>query len=147
MKYYPFLIAALFFLDCSNTKTFENTNKTKIISADYFEVSKAIVKCLTNEGWEIQNADENDGLIKTAFRQVWSYCNGNHWLRLSIRLQSLSKNQTRVHISVFTIISPNIRSAYQVIGEQRANKSESDKYYKLLFENLGNYIKYSSFNY
>ena len=147
MKYYPFLIAALFFLNCSNTKTFDNTNKTKIISANYFEVNKAIVKCLTNEGWEIQNADEENGLIKTAFRQVWSSYYGSHWIRLYIKLQSLSDNRTRLYISVSTTLSPKFRSAYQVLREQRANEVESDKYCKLLFENLEKYIKYRPFNY
>ena len=143
MKFdYLFIIVVLLILGCASTKTIDNSNKTKIFSANCLVVNKAVINYLIGEGWKIDNVDETHGLIKTAFREFWSYCQGNHWIRLSLKLQYLSDNQTRVYVKVFTLATSSCRSVYQVIRERNANEFESGNFCKQIFRHLENHIKH-----
>jgi hypothetical protein len=145
MKYYIFLLMALYFWGCASTKNTSDGKNTRIFSANRFEVNNVVIKYLTDEGWNIESIDEKSGLIKTNLKEIF-FSGARRMIRLSFGLQSISNIQTKVEVNVFNEVGSGagVRNDRSFAGgrkEQKMDESEASEYNEQIFKNIENYLK------
>lgn len=101
MKHFRLLLIVL--LGCATAQTIEVSKRTRNFNADLISTFRASLAQLTNQGYPIEKADKDIGILNTDWLELGGTIKalgGNQRLKVNLVIQPLDSSRTRVIASI-----------------------------------------------
>ena len=123
---------------CATTQDISTDVRTQTFNSGYNDTFKAIVQTLSDDGYAINNADSETGIINTDYSNastLEAFFTGDRRTKVNAILSEQS-NGTQVRLTV------SVQKKAALTGWQSATmtKSNAQEYYEKLFNKIGNQI-------
>lgn len=138
-RYLPLLIiSGLLLTSCATTQSISDEARTEIFNSEYDQTFKAVVQTLSDDGYAIDDADSETGIINTDYSNastLEAFFTGDRRTKVNAIL-SKSETGTEVRLTV------SVQKKGTFSGWQSATmtKAGARDYYEELFNRISNEI-------
>lgn len=133
----PILIFATTLLaGCATTKSISQSQRTQVYEAPYDQVFKAAVQAFSQEGYSIEQASGETGVINTGYTTNSTLAAafvGNSRTKLNAVVSEAGSTRTEVMLN----ITAQKKSAFQGWQAQSMSKSKAQEMYDKWFKRIG----------
>lgn len=130
------IIATTLFAGCATTKSISQNQRTQVYDAPYEQVFKAAVQAFSQEGYSIEQADSETGVINTGYTTNSTLAAafvGNSRTKLNAVVSEAGSTRTEIMLN----ITAQKKSAFQGWQAQSMSKSKAQGMYDEWFTRIG----------
>lgn len=136
------LIIGLLINACATTQSISDEVRTQTFNTDYDQTFQTVVQILSDDGYIIDNADSDTGIINTDYSNastLEAFFTGDRRTKINAMLNDTNKG-TRVRLTV------SVQKKAALTGWQSATmtKGQAEDYYEELFNKIGNQLATSN---
>lgn len=129
------LFATALFGGCATTKSINQSQRTQVYEAPYEQVFKAAVQAFSQEGYSIEQADSETGVINTGYTTNSTLAAafiGNSRTKLNAVISKEDSTRTEIMLN----ITAQKKSAFQGWQAQSMSKSKAQGMYEKWFKRI-----------